>query len=209
MFESFSQADGSITREYGGTGLGLAISRKLVELMHGKLDLDSEEGKGSSFYFTAVFARDRTIPAHADSFSQDINSQTANDRQKINNHLLVVEDDNASRFLMNKILKNRGYIVDTAVNGKEALEALKKEKYALIFMAVNMPVMDGYTCTEFIRTIEKDQGKGSHIPIIAMTANTIKGDNEKYMEAGMDDFVTKPINFNEVYSKLENQLLKE
>lgn len=202
IFDSFTQADGSCTRKYGGTGLGLAISRKLIGLMGGNIWVESEYGAGSTFYFTIKL---KTI-----NFNSDINLQTTNNylkeiqksMQNINSkNVLVVEDDKISRKVTTSLLISLKFKVYEAANGQEALELFSKTHFDIILMDVQIPILDGYAATSLIRQMEKALNK--HTPIIALTAHAIKGDKEKCIKAGMDDYISKPVDFKEFYSKIQ------
>jgi CheY-like chemotaxis protein/anti-sigma regulatory factor (Ser/Thr protein kinase) len=198
IFNSFSQADNSTTRQYGGTGLGLAISKGIVEKMKGEIWAESKEGEGSSFYFTCVLeksAEDTTIVTNAivinleDSAKEDVLK------------LLIVEDDAISRMVIENFAIQKGWQVIMAQNGKEAIDVYRKQHVDAILMDVQMPELDGYKATGVIRQLEKQ--KGTHTPIIAMTAFALKGDREKCLESGMDDYLSKPIDAEKFYETVE------
>lgn len=208
VFESFSQADGSTTRQFGGTGLGLTISSHLVQMMNGNIWLESEVGQGSTFHFTATFG----LPSKtADSPSDKPDAAGANDETPsavvlpVEIRILLAEDDEINQRLAQRVLEMQGYTVTTANNGQKALDALELEAdaYDIVLMDVQMPIMDGLTATHEIRSSEKGQ---THIPIIAMTANAMEGDKEKCLEAGMDSYITKPVNPQELLEAVEKTL---
>jgi PAS domain S-box-containing protein len=180
LFKSFSQVDDSNTRQFGGSGLGLAISKNLVELMGGEIWMDSKEGVGSKVSFTAVF---------------EIQSSRKPKR------VLIADDDKVSQKLAITLLKKRGMEAVTAETGKEAIDAFQQMSFDIILMDVQMPDMDGYTATGIIRQMEMLTNKRT--PIIAMTAYALKGDREKCIEAGMDDYISKPVNADEFYAVIE------
>ena len=198
LFQVFTQADNSTTRKYGGTGLGLAISKKLVELMEGRIWVESDAGKGSSFIFEVPLEKSQGVKQGTLTISND--SSRREIAATAYGSILLVEDMEANRKLAQIMLRKLGYISDIAVNGKEAVEATSKTKYELIFMDCQMPVMDGYTATGLIKV--KD-GLNSSTPIVAMTANALEGDREKCLEAGMEDFITKPINQQKLAEALQ------
>jgi two-component system, sensor histidine kinase len=199
LFLPFSQADESTTRKFGGTGLGLVISKKLVELMDGSIGVESDVGKGSIFWFTCDLKRgaEPSISLSAegrDSLSDQkktilkaVPSETVSGADV---HILLVEDNPVNQEVTLGILRLFDCKADLAENGRQALEAWEKTPYDLILMDCQMPEMDGYQATEAIRRAE--QGKEAHIPIIALTAHALKGDREKCLNAGMDDFLSKP-----------------
>jgi signal transduction histidine kinase/CheY-like chemotaxis protein len=185
IFKAFSQAESSTTRKYGGTGLGLSISSRLISMLGGKLQLESEEGKGSTF----SFAIDVEIGKYK-KVEKNISLELLN----INNKkILLVEDNKANQMFMSLILKKFKLKFDIANDGLEAIEAFEKNQYDLILMDENMPNLNGIEATKRILEIEKEQNL-THTPIIALTANALKGDREKFLEAGMDEYLTKPIN---------------
>ena len=190
VFEPFRQADGSITRQYGGSGLGLAISRHLVELLGGKLELTSESGKGSRFFFTLPFVWSST----------DLELEEPETRVAVPSgpplRILLAEDNFVNQRIVQGLLEKSGHRVEVVVNGKLALERLVKESFDLVLMDVQMPEMDGLTATSQLRKLEESTKR--HIPVIAMTANAMKGDREKCLEAGMDHYISKPIRFDDL-----------
>ncbi|TWT67236.1 ATP-binding protein [Allorhodopirellula solitaria] len=196
VFESFSQVDASTTRKYGGTGLGLAISTQLVELMDGKIWVDSEVGVGTTFHFRVRLGKtDAPLPnRHGTSSQWDGTPTLPSDR--VNRHqrplqVLLVEDNLINQRVASGLLKRLGHRVQIAENGQLAVEAWRGASFDVIMMDWQMPVMDGTEATQLIR--REEQTSGERIPIIAMTAAAMKGDREKCMEAGMDDYVSKPI----------------
>jgi signal transduction histidine kinase/ActR/RegA family two-component response regulator len=200
LFEPFIQADNTISRKYGGTGLGLAICRRLVELMHGKIDCHSEVGTGTRFSFSIpANIVEQPVATAALSVATPVPSQ-----QKITQalHVLVVEDTEMNRQLVRILLGKRGYIVEEAVNGQLAVEAVALKQYDLILMDCMMPVMDGYEATRRVRTREAQAG-APRTPIIALTASAIEGDRERCLEAGMDDYLAKPFSASQLTAIVE------
>ena len=204
IFHPFSQADSSTTRRYGGTGLGLTIVSRLVGMMGGRIWLESQVGKGSQFFFTvalgAVQQQEQTNPAlsSAESYAGPIGGgRCAGPALRI----LIAEDNQVNQTFLQRLLERMGHLVAIAANGIEAVHCYESAEFDLIFMDVQMPEMDGYTATANIRELEKEKGK--HIPIIAMTAYALKGDREKCLAAGMDDYLSKPARIAEIESAIE------
>ncbi len=191
LFQSFSQADTSITRKYGGTGLGLSISKQLCELMGGEIHVESEPGKGSTFSFTANFSRD-------DCFVSEQPCPVCEPCQVVSLHdsaelagrkVLLVEDNEINCELATELMTDLGLSVTIAHNGREGVDRIAMESFDLVLMDIQMPVMDGLTATRLIR----NDDRFGCLPIIAMTAHAMSGDRERSLEAGMNDHITKPI----------------
>lgn len=199
LFKRFSQVEESNIRQFGGTGLGLAISKKLIEIMDGEIGVESEENVGSRFFFTAVFG----LPEkEAGDATKDIVSTTSTDLKKAESKtILLAEDDVVSRNMVTIMLEQRGYKVVAVENGREAISAFEKSKFDVILMDINMPYTDGYSATIAIRGKEKD--RKYRTPIIAMTAYALKGDREKCLEVGMDDYISKPISLDQAMDMIE------
>lgn len=190
IFEKFTQADNSVTREYGGTGLGLAITQQLVEMMDGKIGVDSVVGKGSTFWFTIPLsiAEDDMKPVNL----FDKNRDFSQDELKTDMHILAVDDHPVNQKFVQKLLKKLGFKhVDLAENGKQALQMINDNEYDLVLMDCQMPELDGYEATQQLR--RKEEGTDNHLNVIALTANAMVGDKEKCLKAGMDDYLSKPI----------------
>ena len=183
IFKPFTQADNSTTRKYGGSGLGLTISSKIIELLGGKLQLDSELYNGSKFYFSIpVSIGDKVI--HEKTTENVFNFE--------NKKILLVEDNKSNQLFMKIILQKLKLDFDIANDGMEAINKFKSNKYDLVLMDENMPHMSGIEATQEILKIELEK-EISHTPIIALTANALEGDKEKFLSAGMDDYLSKPI----------------
>ncbi len=200
LFQPFTQADSSTTRQYGGTGLGLAICRRLVQMMGGAIGVDSVEGRGNLFWFTAPLL---SATALRDDPTQDADRTTvaAPIEPPVTGQplVLVVDDNPINRKVTARIVERLGYTVDAVVDGHEAVQAVASCRYAAILMDVQMPVMDGYEAAEAIR---EGEPAGQRTPIIALTANAFAGIREQCLQAGMDDFLTKPTTLQAVGTAL-------
>jgi signal transduction histidine kinase/CheY-like chemotaxis protein len=198
LFKPFSQADGSISREYGGTGLGLAISKQLVEMMNGKIWVESIYTKGSIFIFEIELEELKFSSIEKDTIlikEQELENQEIIERLK-DTKILLAEDDFINQEIILGLLEDSNIQIDIAENGKEAIELHSKNTYTLIFMDIQMPILDGYAATKEIRKIDKD------IPIYAITASAMKEDIQKTLEAGMNGYLHKPIDVSKLYKIL-------
>jgi signal transduction histidine kinase/ActR/RegA family two-component response regulator len=197
LFEPFTQADSSTTRRFGGTGLGLAICRSLAELMQGRIGLESTPGRGSRFWLELPFAA-------ADNREESADHAPASPAAPVGGHarlrVLLVEDHAVNQFIMEQMLQQLDCEVETAVNGQAALDALRERAFDLVLMDCQMPVMDGLTATRAYRAGETP---GKRLPILALTAQAIRGDRERCLEAGMDDYLSKPVAMADLRAALQ------
>ena len=198
LFQPFSQVDASTARNYGGTGLGLTISKTLVELMGGKIKVESEQNKGSIFHFTILAEESSTKPTDASelTFPSEIDLQKGGDGAL---RILLAEDNPVNQKVALKMLNKLGYEADVAANGREVLRALESHPYDVVLMDVQMPEMDGL---EAAKAIRKRWPSTSQPRIIALTAYALDGDRKMCFEAGVDDYMSKPIRMEELRSKL-------
>jgi CheY-like chemotaxis protein len=198
IFEAFRQADGSTTRKYGGTGLGLAICSRLVEMMEGRIWVQSVAGVGSSFFFTSRFILAPEAPEGETQPTDTLSLQnmlaavgTSAHQPKRELSVLLAEDNVVNQRLVKRLLEKRGHMVEVASTGREAVEMAERGSFDVILMDVQMPDMDGLETTARIR--KHEETRGGRTPIIALTAHTMRGDRERCLAAGMDNFINKPI----------------
>ncbi len=201
IFEAFSQADTSIIKDFGGTGLGLSITKKLVELMGGKISLTSEFGVGTTF--TLRLPLGMPVGGVHDSHANESSQKLLCADHQYSGTVLVVEDAISNLKIITKLLERMGLEVVTAADGMQAIEAVEKQPFDLIFMDMQMPVMDGYTATAQLKKMK------IKTPVIALTANVMVGDREKCLKAGCDGFVTKPIDRHDLIATLDTFLLNK
>jgi PAS domain S-box-containing protein len=190
IFEAFAQGDSSVTRNYGGTGLGLTISTRLVAMMNGRLWVESQEGQGSTFHFSAVF--DNAGPRACSPKETAVRTNSLEPEAPMN--ILVVEDHPTNQRLVLTLLERWGHRATLAEDGRHALAQLALHRFDLVLMDMQMPVMDGLETTRRFRT----QEQGRRTPIVATTANAMRGDRERCLDAGMDDFLAKPFKSNQL-----------
>jgi len=195
LFSAFTQADSSTTRQFGGTGLGLAIVRRLCELMGGTCGVTSEYGKGSCFWFTMRLQRDLDLEPNDNNTDVIAPSSSAASLT----HVLVVEDNPLNQEVAMAMLETMDCLCTVMENGAAALDALKKpNNFDIVLMDCQMPVMDGYQATALFRKHESMQHVAKHLPVIALTANAMHSDRERCLQAGMDDFLSKPFRMKDL-----------
>ena len=196
IFDVFSQVDASTTRKFGGTGLGLSISASLVKMLGSNLQLNSEEGKGSTFFFDLTLEKCLKTQVFEDGFplNKDQNHPSRKDLSSL--RVLVAEDYEMNAILLDEMLIKYKISATFVLNGKEAVEILKKETFDLVLMDINMPEMNGIDATKIIRQ------NGNNVPIVALTANALEGDKEKFISYGMDNHISKPIQIDKLYKLL-------
>ena len=194
IFEPFAQADGTTTRKYGGTGLGLSITQNLVGLMHGQIELESQEGKGTTFTVSIPLVK------LEDDTLQDIQEQLSEEEKEdsLSGHILIVEDNKTNQMLVKMLVEDFGLTCDVANDGLEAIEIYEPQKHQLVLMDENMPNLNGLEAMKII----KEKYKEETTPIIALTANTMKGDKERFLSLGMDGYLAKPIDEDKLYKTL-------
>ncbi|WP_129600155.1 ATP-binding protein [Anaerophilus nitritogenes] len=203
LFERFSQLDSSLTKKHKGTGLGLVIVKQIIEVMGGSIDFRSKENEGSEFYFLLSFKiandnKNKKVKIENNLYEYQNNFKKAN--------ILIIEDDIVNQSLLFKFLKEKGYFVDIAQNGLEGIECFKKKRYDLILMDIQMPIMNGVQASKEIRKLEKNNKK---TPIIAITAFALHGDKEKFLEKGIDEYISKPIHLKKLETMIFDMLRKD
>ncbi len=234
LFSAFMQADTSVTRKYGGTGLGLVIAQRIARLMHGDLWVESVEGQGSTFFFSAIFdlahaedmtcammdqATEMVIPSHDETPLKNTTKSTCTYEQGAKSsapcteqvaqegpsfHILLVEDNEINQLIAEELLKNGGHTVDIANNGQEALDLLEKNTYNIVLMDIQMPVLDGLSTVSKIRA----DARLAHMPVIAMSAHAMTGDREISLHHGMNEHITKPISPQVLYETVNTWALR-
>ncbi|MCW8925085.1 MAG: MASE1 domain-containing protein [Xanthomonadales bacterium] len=201
LFDMFVQADTSTTRKHGGSGLGLEITKRLAHLMGGEAGAESEPGQGSNFWFSAWFERGLDIGGTAPTYAiEDAEAQLL--EKYGGSRILLVEDNIINLEVAKALLEGAGLVVDTAQDGEQAVAMVRQNAYQLVLMDVQMPIMDGLEATRLIRAQAGTGPNGADIPILAMTANVFKKDRQTCREAGMNDFVAKPVDPRNLFSKI-------
>ncbi|MDO8938604.1 MAG: response regulator [Methylicorpusculum sp.] len=200
IFVPFEQVDNTLTRQYGGLGLGLSINRKLIEMMGGEMGVESESGKGSTFWIVITLKRSRTQPAVASRIPPLQSLQTNKARPRI----LLVDDDFINQELLKFLLNEAGLQCDSANDGEEAVGMVKNTDYDLVLMDIQMPIMDGLAATRAIRLLPERR----LTPVIGVSANAFAEDKDRCFEAGMNAFLAKPVAPEVLYSELAKWLIK-
>jgi CheY-like chemotaxis protein len=203
IFEKFTQADSSISRKFGGTGLGLAITQKLVEIQNGHIRVESEIGVGSTFVVELPFE-----PASTPSQEEPAATRTAAAAGAPKSiRLLLVEDNAVNQRVVLAMLRKKGFEIEVANNGQEAIDMLNRaeESYDLVLMDVQMPVLDGLETTRLVRR----DPRWKHLPIIAMTAHAMIGDRERCLQAGMNAYISKPVQLAHLMVTIDQQLVAQ
>jgi len=204
IFDVFTEAHNTTARRYGGTGLGLAICKKIVEMMRGSIEVESKEGVGSTFRFNIIFGYkpEAVQPSGDNQKTETAASPSSVPPELTNLRILLAEDNTVNQRIAVRILEKLGWKVTTVNNGQEVLDILNNQTFDVILMDDNMPLLDGIEAVQVIRREEKQTGE--HVPVIAMTANAMVGDRERYLSSGMDGYVSKPIDRNLLYEEIVN-----
>ncbi|MGE3537410.1 MAG: ATP-binding protein [Candidatus Tectimicrobiota bacterium] len=205
LFHAFTQADGSTTRRYGGTGLGLAIAKQLTLLMGGEIGMESSPGRGSTFWFTARFPRHTATSQPGGPLPGTRPEVELQGEASLSGHLLLAEDNLINQEVARSMLEFLGCQVTVVPDGHQACEMISRQQYDLVLMDCQMPEMDGFAATRTIRQWERDTAQG-HLPILALTANAMEGDEERCRAVGMDDYLSKPFTLAQLHRVLSRWL---
>ncbi len=201
IFDSFTQVDSGLSKRHGGTGLGLAICKKLAELMGGSMWFESEEGRGSAFYFSTAFEVLPESERREDVWAEKARPENDIGRLKV----LLVEDNMINQMFATDLLQSRGHSVSLAENGLKALEALEKDAFDVVLMDIQMPVMDGLEATKAIRAHDGSR-YDPNIPIIGLSAFAMDQERERFLSEGLDDYITKPVNIETFFEAVARTL---
>lgn len=203
LFEPYAQADSSVAVTYGGTGLGLSIARRLAKLMGGDLGCESAPDTGSMFWFTVRVRNASVCGGEPPATQSGLSSGAPAPLGPLKGHILIVEDNDVNQMLIAAYLDQFGLSYDTAVNGQEAVRMVQDKHYDVVLMDIMMPVMDGLAATKQIRALD---GPLASLPIIALTANAMKGDRETYLASGMDGYISKPLSAADLFTALSEYI---
>jgi len=221
IFEAFTQVDGSASRQFGGSGLGLTICRQLIDSMGGRLWVESELGRGSTFHFTAKFGIAKAAASQLPSKRTQMKGMEAAGSKDlaekplhVTHHpqrgeakplrVLLAEDNLVNQKLASRLLEKHGYSVVTVEDGRQALGRIEAEKFDIVLMDVQMPGIDGFEATVTIR--KREEATGTHLPIVALTAHAMPGDKERCMAVGMDGYLSKPLNVKKLLEVVQSVL---
>ena len=203
IFDAFTQVDASTTRKYGGTGLGLAISRRIVSLLGGEIGLVSQPGRGAVFHFLVTLEKQRPCPIPIQAQNRPARA-ASDDRRKLK--ILIVEDNPISLKVIAQMVERLGHDCFMAVNGAEAVESFAQKPFDLVLMDIQMPVMDGITATRHIQGLQRHSGR--KVPIIALTANAVAGDRERFLNQGLDDYIPKPLRLDTLRTVIRHHTIE-